>query len=48
MPGGSFGLGEADELLLPREHVVQALGLAGEVLLVVGIGDELFLPLVQG
>ncbi len=29
VPGGSFGLGEADELVLTREHVVQALGLAG-------------------
>ncbi|HEY4703817.1 MAG TPA: hypothetical protein VIH64_18105 [Streptosporangiaceae bacterium] len=36
VPGGSFGPGEVDELLLPREQVVQALGLAGEVLLVVG------------
>jgi hypothetical protein len=29
VPGGSFGPGEVDELLLPREQVVQALGLAG-------------------
>jgi aminoglycoside phosphotransferase (APT) family kinase protein len=29
VPGGSFGLGEVDELLLPREQVVQALGWAG-------------------
>ena len=28
VPGGSFGPGEVDELLLPREQVVQALGLA--------------------
>src|SRR5581483_10467622 len=40
VPGGAFGGGELDELLLAREGVVELLGLTRPELLVLGGQDE--------